>query len=163
MKRHNWRTAFLAQSKSDLQMLVHLLREKQSERCHRLHYFLMAAEKLAKGYLTNGQRQPQPTHEALVRFLRQAHLFKDLRRRCRMTSKRQFGQYLAGLLPIAHEAENLIPRADTQKPNPEYPWQTTNGAVHVPCEYPFSDWGWDKPRPKIIKLAEFLESCLGEV
>jgi len=162
MTRHNWRTAFLAQAKSDFNVLVRLFQGRESERCHRLHYFLMASEKLAKGYLTNGKERPQPTHEALVRFLRQAHLFRDLRKRCRMTSKRQFQHYLVGLLPIAQEAENLFPRANEPKPNPEYPWQGTEDSICVPCEYAFADWEWDKPRSKFIKIMEFLESCLAK-
>lgn len=160
---HNWRTAFHAQAKSDYKIFKHLMRQPGVELCHCLHYLQMATEKFSKGSLVKGNKQPPTIHNAFVQFLQTSRRNTELQRICRIKMKSQFIQYIDGLLDIACEIEKLAPKADSQNPNPEYPWclDTPTGSnvnqVNVPAEYTFPNLTLKSP--KMIKLTEFLESC----
>jgi len=117
----------------------------------------MAAEKLAKAFLTKGAAQPQTTHHVLVRFLRRAETVRELQRACRTQSVAQFRQYLKGLMSVAQEVEALVPQKNSVRPNPEYPW-VESGVIHAPCEYAFP--GWPGDAPKLIKIKSFIRVCL---
>lgn len=54
-------------------------------------------------------------------------------------------------------AQELAPEYGTERPNPEYPWETSVG-VAVPAEYPFRELD---PRfsHQTRKLLDFLRRC----
>jgi hypothetical protein len=152
----DWNHAFLKQAKSEVAILEILLERKDLERCHSLHYIQMVLEKLAKG-LRSSDEKPAASHQALLGFIRSAHMSTVLRRAFGFQSIRRFKVYLDSLLPIAYEIEKLAPKGNIDKPNPEYPWQTPQGQVIAPCEHIFA--GLAPDLPPVRKLMRFLWSC----
>jgi hypothetical protein len=119
----------------------------------------MAAEKVAKGFLTRGAIQPPTVHESVVEFLYHAHLINGLQRACQIKSARQFKEYVKGLVPLAREVEQLVPEKMSQRPNPEYPWESATG-IYAPCEHDFPEWHWERDKPRLIRMMEFINACL---
>ena len=152
-----WRSAFLAQARSD-HKVFQLLNERRVPLCQQLHYLQMTTEKLAKGFACSptGRTPPPRVHPGFVRFVREVRKMPWFRRACGM-NVRQLESYIDGLLPLAHQIEKLAPIGGGHRPNPEYPWEE-HGAVISPLNYDYRFLGWGQPR--MAKMLHFIAKCL---
>ena len=163
---NNWRTALFEQALSDYRMMIRLIHTDSVEDCHRLHYLLMASEKIAKAFTSNGANPPELKHEALTKFLQMAHHIGALQQACDMTDTHKFIIYLRSLQSIAQRLEKLAPQGKEQLPNPEYPWEEREigrqGDIHVhirvPARHDFS-LEWQNNAASIGKFMQFLDVC----
>ena len=151
----DWRSALLVQARSDFEML-YFLRFHNAPFCHQLHFLQMATEKLGKGFATApGGPQPLKVHRAFVGFLRSVKGSVQLRQACHCGSG-QIDAYIAALLPLAKQIEDLAPSNAGTGPNPEYPWQERTGVI-APAEYLFASLEFDVRG--MINMLKFLERC----
>ena len=80
---------------------------------------------------------------------------KALQSICGYKRETQFAAYIASLLPLAAEIENLSPEG-FDHPNPEYPWEA-GGMIFVPVEFDFA--ALDFAGQSMKKMLEFIENC----
>ena len=150
-----WRTAFLAQARSEYALFQQLRNDKSVAPCHKLHLLQMATEKLAKAFGTPPGQRPPRTHKAFVNFVQTAAANPRVRRASHFAQRGQFAAYANSLLPLAQSIEDLSPEGDDH-PNPEYPWEQ-NGQVVSPLEH---DWrGLSLQSVPMLKLLQFLDDC----
>lgn len=157
-----WRTAFIAQGKSDFVLFQELRVLPSVKPCHYLHYLQMAVEKIAKGLNCRDEStRPPETHRILVRWMKQLMTSKphsDWLAVCRCKSDIQFKAYLKGLVDFADCIEALSPAVAKQRPNAEYPWyDEKDDRVYFPAEYPYHEIVRNE---KFYKLILFIEASL---
>src|SRR2546428_5806906 len=106
----SWREAFLLQARSDYALFVRLGRMDVAA-CHRVHYFQMVCEKLAKAWLIpKGSRNPpKAVHKAFVSLLRQLKQQTHVMKRLGFRERESFGRYVDSLLSLSAEVESLAP------------------------------------------------------
>ena len=151
----DWRDALLVQARSNFEMLS-FLRLHNAPFCHQLHFLQMATEKLGKGFATApGGGQPVKVHRAFVGFIRSVKSSVQLRQACHC-GPGQIDAYIAALLPLARQIEDLAPSNANDGPNPEYPWQGSREIV-APAEYLFTSLEFDVRG--MINMLKFLERC----
>lgn len=137
-KDKDWAKAYAKQALSDLEAREILVRER-AEKCHRLHFLQMAAEKACKAYLTmaNGHENVRKTHAYVERNLPIiARQFYAMINDNNTISRWEVSE----IKRIAHEIEVLAPACDdgdVREDNTEYPWQDGKGEVQTPCKYNF--------------------------
>jgi hypothetical protein len=157
----SWRGAFLRQARSD-DNVRRLLNDPQVEYSHRLHYFQMVAEKLAKGFLAapDDVEPPKASHNAFVRLLQTVKGRPDIRQQLGYADAAVFRAFIDSLLELADRIERLAPSAaGFTQPNPEYPWRDINqNLIHVPAEFDFELF--DARNPKMIKMERLLQALL---
>ena len=118
-----------------------LLSELSVDRCHRLHFLQMAAEKTCKAHLSaeNGNRDVKRTH---------AYVRQVLPVIARVFYSRAIGGssipiwQLQEIRRLASEVEILAPASNSgevRNDNSEYPWLDAQGVVQIPCEYKFAN------------------------
>ena len=159
-----WRTAFIAQGESDLE-IFYKLHSTPVEPCHYLHYLQMASEKIAKGLSCKDElTQPPETHHILVKWMRQLMTNKphsDWFVVCRCKSFEQFKTYLQGLIGFASSIEAMAPdvaKKRGQGPNAEYPWvDAKTSEVRFPAEYQYSEI---IKNIKFFKLIKFIQAAI---
>ncbi len=137
-KDEDWARAYAKQAPSDLNVRE-ILARGNVERCHRLHFLQMAAEKTCKAYLTiaNGHENVRKTHAYVARNLPMiARQFYSL-----LNDKNDISRWeISEIKRLAREIEVLAPACDygdVREDNSEYPWQDGKGKVQTPCEYRF--------------------------
>src|SRR5207244_3612929 len=81
------------------------------EQCHRLHFFQMVTEKLAKALMTSPSAidPPKNIHAALVRMLQVIKRRPEIRSQLGFTSIFAFNSYIDSLLDIANRVQALAP------------------------------------------------------
>ncbi len=134
----SWARGYAIQALSDLKARE-ILVCGNAEKCHRLHFLQMAAEKTCKAYLTmaNGHENVRKTHAYIARNLpviaRQFYaMVKDNNEIARWE--------ILEIRRLAHEIEVLAPACDhddVREDNSEYPWLDGKGEIQTPCEYSF--------------------------
>lgn len=139
MAPHNWSRAYARQALSDLQARD-VLANSQVDRCHRLHFLQMAAEKTCKAHLSfeDGNRDVKRSHAYVRQVLP-------------IIARNSYSEFHGGAaLPawqlsdirrLASEIEVLAPACDAgdvRYDNSEYPWLDARGLVQIPCDYKFS-------------------------
>lgn len=132
-----WAKSFAKQALSDLRARE-ILADKGVEKCHRLHFLQMAAEKTCKAHLVTASG-----HENV----RRSHAYVEgtlpiIARHFYSISKGNQAKpwELAEIKKLAHEIELLAPacdEGDTRRDNTEYPWESANGEIRTPCDYNF--------------------------
>jgi len=134
----NWAKAFAKQSLSDLNVREALVTARV-EKCHRLHYLQMAAEKVCKAFLSTskGQGQVGRTHSVVERNLPiLARQFYAV-----INSNNDMARWeLSEVRKLAREIELLAPAirdGGSREDNTEYPWLDSGGAIRIPCEHTF--------------------------
>jgi hypothetical protein len=157
----NWREGSLAQARSDHEMFL-CLNRMPVEQCHRLHYFQMATEKLAKAVLCgrHARRPPPTSHTALVRMLQVIKTRPEIRRGLGFEDPVVFNRYVQSLLELARQIESLAPAlAGTRQPNTEYPWEdVASQTVVAPALFAFTDL--HPGRPRMAKLESLIRRLL---
>ncbi|ETR67849.1 MAG: hypothetical protein OMM_04915 [Candidatus Magnetoglobus multicellularis str. Araruama] len=139
-KDKDWARGYAKQALSDLDAREILVRGN-AEKCHRLHFHQMAAEKMCKAYLTvaNGHENVKKIHAYVARNLpiiaRQFYSVKN--------DNNEISRWeISEIKRLSREIEILAPacdHGDLRKDNSEYPWQDGNGKIQTPCEYKFSN------------------------
>jgi len=154
-----WVRGYAKQALSDLaarEILVH----SKADRCHRLHFLQMAAEKTCKAHLTaaNGHDNLRKSHAYVAKVL------PNLARAFFRPSGggEQIAQWeLAKIAKLALEIEVLAPACDdggSRLDNTEYPWQDAQGRIHVPCEHSFA--GIDDSEKNLVRLIKLMRMAL---
>lgn len=151
----SWRKAFFRQALSDYEVFERIRRDEHIPLCHKLHYLQMTTEKLAKGFLTDplSNTPPPKVHDAFTEFVRRT---AGSHPKLYLNFKGHRKSYIASLLPLAMEIENLAPTKDKPGPNPEYPWESNQGVV-CPAEYDFPTIRLETPN--MVKMLGFLRVC----
>lgn len=136
--KQHWARAYALQALSDLRARDALARAGL-EKCHRLHFLQMAAEKACKAYLTikNGHESVRKTHGYVKRVLPiLARAFYSSEHSDNDVPKWQMEQ----IRRFAREIELIAPACDdgdVREDNSEYPWLDGLGDVQTPCLYSF--------------------------
>ena len=153
-----WARSYATQAISDLdarESLVHA----NAEKCHRLHFLQMAAEKTCKACLTstNGHENVRKSHAYVARVLPiiARHFYAVI------NDDNRIKQWeLSEIRRLAREIELLAPACDDgdlRKDNSEYPWEDGRGEICTPCEYNFPNID-DGSRP-IIRMLRLIRTA----
>jgi hypothetical protein len=132
-----WASAFAVQALSDLDARE-ILWEGGAEKCHRLHFLQMSAEKVCKAHLMreNGYDAVRKIHSYVESVLPViARHFSSLAQDSnykpwQLRAIAKFARDIELLAPSCHEGE-------TRPDNSEYPWLDGTDRVQTPCRYPF--------------------------
>lgn len=148
----NWVKAFARQALSDL-IARNALVLAGVDKCHRLHFLQMAAEKICKAYLVsgNGHDHVRKTH---------AYIQRNLPLIARNFFRPEWE--VQKIKSLAREIELLVPACDdagARPDNSEYPWEDGDGAILVPCEYSFPNL--DDNDRSIIGLIRLIRDAAG--
>jgi hypothetical protein len=127
---------YLVQARSDWQVYRLL---KSQPNCHRLHYFQMCTEKLAKAYFWKSPGAGNLGHAAFVKFVRAMATRPKVASKLGFDNTVSFGEWIKDVSDLAYELERLAPALAGDGPNPEYPWPRHNPA-HAPVEHDFQAW-----------------------
>jgi len=161
----NWAKAFAKQALSDLntrEVLVGASAEMDGgqvhvEKCHRLHFLQMAAEKTCKAHLTlqNGHENVRDIHCVIKKNLPAIarHFYAVL------GIDRRIAQGEIGVVKrLAAEIEVLAPACEhggARPDNTEYPWEDSTGRVYTPSDYTFpniDDGPESRTIPRLVRL-----------
>ena len=153
-----WARSYAIQALSDLrarEALVHA----NVEKCHRLHFLQMAAEKTCKAYLTsaNGHDKVRKSHAyvACILPIIARHFYAVI------NDDNRIKQWeLSEIRRVAREIELLAPACDDgdlRRDNSEYPWEDARGAICTPCEYNFPNID-DGSRP-IVRMIRLIRTA----
>jgi hypothetical protein len=138
-----WREAFLAQARSDFEVMEKLKSLGMAD-CHWLHYLQMCTEKLAKAMMTPAASidPPTATHVTFVKALRVLKKHAVLRRSLGYADRAAFQRFIESLLDTARKIEALAPAiAGFSMPNPEYPWKDPGtGDLIYPAAFVFAEF-----------------------
>jgi hypothetical protein len=157
-----WARAYALQALSDLRAREALV-QANADKCHRLHFLQMAAERTCKAFLTaaSGHQHVRKTHAYIAGTLPIiARQFYGI-----LNDKNSIRAWeIAEITRLSREIQLSAPACDDgerREDNSEYPWQDAQGNVRVPCEYGFP--GIDDGNRSIIRLIRLIrtaaESC----
>ena len=154
----NWARSYARQALSDLRAREALARAN-AEKCHRLHFLQMAAEKACKAHLTlaNGHDRVRKSHAYVARILPiiARHFYAVIHDNNVLTRWE-----ISEIRRLAHEIEVLAPACDDndlRKDNSEYPWEDGKGDICVPCEYSFPKI--DDGSRTIVRLIQLIRTA----
>ena len=134
----DWARSYSKQALSDLDTRE-IIVSGNAEKCHRLHFLQMAAEKTCKAHLiiANGHENIRKSHAYIARNLpiiaRQIYSL--------LNDKNDISHWeISEIKRLACEIEVLSPacdHGDVREDNSEYPWLDGKGKIQTPCEYNF--------------------------
>lgn len=133
----DWARAYAKQALSDLRTRE-LLVNSGTEKCHRLHFLQMAAEKICKAYLVsrNGHQNVRKSHAYVS-----SNLPIIARNFYTSINNTEIARWeMSEIQRLSREIELLAPACDDgnlRQDNSEYPWEDGQGNIRVPCEYNF--------------------------
>jgi hypothetical protein len=140
-----WARGYARQALSDLRAREALVNAKDSkiEKCHRLHFLQMAAEKVCKAYLLAAAREQDS-----VSNIRRSHAYiagplPQIARQFygKLNDNNAISRWeISEIRRLSREIQTLAPacrEGDIREDNSEYPWEGTKGNICVPCEYDF--------------------------
>jgi hypothetical protein len=150
----DWARGYAKQALSDLRAREALVRAG-TDKCHRLHFLQMAAEKACKAYLAteNGHANVRKSHAYVKRHLptMARHFYKAI-------SNNKISQWeISEIRRLAKEIELLAPACDdgdVRRDNAEYPWEDSKGRIQIPCEYEFP--GIDDGDRRLVRLVKLI-------
>jgi hypothetical protein len=151
-----WARGYARQALSDLCAREALV---NSEKCHRLHFLQMAAEKLCKAHLTaaNGHDHVRKSHAYIAHRLPQ--IARDFYGKLNDNNEIRPWE-LSEIRRLAREIEVLAPachEGHLREDNCEYPWEGAKGDVCIPCEYNFPNL--DDGSKAIIRLINLIRAA----
>jgi hypothetical protein len=136
--KEEWARAYALQALSDLRARD-ALAVAGVEKCHRLHFLQMAAEKVCKAHLAmgSGHENIRKTHAYV------ASVLPTIARRfyATISDENQMPNWqMDRIKRMAREIEVIAPACDAgdvREDNSEYPWLDGSGDVQIPCDYSF--------------------------
>lgn len=137
--RKEWSVAYAKQAVADLASFDRMKEIGGFVECHKLQLLQMGCEKLVKAHLCKAGSDPedlQGSHAYTSSNL--PIIFRMLLSRFPVSNPSWVTQYTNQL---AGEIEVLSPQVDRSKSRPdncEYPWEDSNGTLHIPIEWSFS-------------------------
>lgn len=155
----DWARSYARQALSDLRAREALVIAKV-EKCHRLHFLQMAAEKACKAHLTikNGHDKVRKSHAYVKRNLPiiAMHFYAVIN-----PNRKQALRQLQEIKHLAGEIEVLAPACDgdDRRDNSEYPWEDGNGNICTRCDYSFPNI--DDGSRAIIPLIKLIREACG--
>ena len=155
----NWKIAFLRQADSDFEMFKKL-RESKYPKCHWLHYFQMATEKLAKATQCKANsKRPPKIHTGFHRYMKNAKTHPRYRKALKLVQM-DYKFRLLDLYGLVKAIEKLAPAlAEGYDPNPEYPFESGKDVI-APVDYDFPEITVneaDKFKSLIWLIGEFID------
>ena len=134
----SWARSYARQALSDLGAREMLVKAK-AEKCHRLHFLQMAAEKACKAYqvVNGGVEQAIMSRAVVLKVL--PTLARDFISR-ETPSRVVPGGLMTEIRKLALEIEVLAPACvggGARQDKTEYPWLDTQGQVCTPREFSF--------------------------
>ena len=154
----NWARAYARQALSDLRAREVLVLAG-AEKCHRLHFLQMAAEKACKARLakTIGHDNVRKRHDYVAKHL--PIIARDFY--AKMNDNNQISRWeISEIRRLAREIEILAPACnggECRKDNSEYPWEDGKGEILVPCEYGFSNI--DDGNRSVVRLIKLIRTA----
>jgi hypothetical protein len=159
-KDRQWAVAYAKQALSDLNARD-ILALEGAEKCQRLHFLQMAAEKVCKAHLVNanGHDNVRKTH---------AYVAKNLPIIARQfysanSDDNQIARWaVKEVKHLAREIEFLAPASDDsglRPDNSEYPWDDAKGKVQVPCEFTFPNIDDSAKNLSIVRLIKLMRAA----
>jgi hypothetical protein len=153
-ERHEWARSYALQALFDLRAREVLARAG-TEKCHRLHFLQMAAEKICKAHLTaaNGHENVHRTHAYVENVLP-------------VIARNFYGNQdiptwqMREIRRIAREIEVIAPACDagnTREDNSEYPWVDGQGAIQTPCRHNFPNI--DDSNKMLVSVIKLMRSA----
>ncbi len=155
---NDWARGYAKQALSDLRV-YELLLSKSADKCHRLHFLQMTAEKTRKAYLaTKSGMNVKRTHACVERHLPIiARNFYTV-----INDNNQLPNWEKSVISrLSREIELLAPACDdnnSRRDNSEYPWEDAQGNVCIPCAYNFPNLN-DESRV-IVRLIRLIRKAL---
>lgn len=155
-KDRDWSKGYAKQALSDLD--VREIIAERAEKCHRLNFLQMAAEKVCKAHLVakNGHETPRKSHAVVAK-----NLPIIARQFYSATKSNGIAQWeLDQIKRLAGEIEKLAPACDddgTRRDNAEYPWEDAKSQIRVPCEFKFPNL--DDGERIIVRLVRLLRTA----
>lgn len=155
---YEWARGYARQALSDLRARETLV-NANAEKCHRLHFLQMAAEKTCKAYLTaaSGHVHVRKSHAYIAGTLP-------------IIARQFYGTLnennpiktweISEITRLAREIQVLAPacdEGDLREDNSEYPWEDAKGNVSIPCEYTFPNI--DDGNRAIIRLIRLIRTA----
>lgn len=130
-----WAQGYAKQALSDLKVRELLATDRGVEKCHRLHFLQMAAEKTCKAHLAsaNGHQSVKKSHAYVEGTLPviARHFYAVANDDNVITSWE-----LKAIKKLAREIELLSPTCtdgDVRLDNTEYPWEDAQNKIQTPC------------------------------
>lgn len=157
--QHDWARAYAKQALSDLAVRDLLANSPHVEKCHRLHFLQMSAEKICKAYLVATGNEVRKSHAYVQRVL--PIIAREFYSKNGEGNVRQWR--IAKIKALAKEIEVLAPACDAgdvREDNSEYPWADGHGKIKVPCEYNFPNL--DDSERFVVELVRLIRAA-GEV
>jgi hypothetical protein len=96
----------IVQARSDWKIYKLL---KAESICHRLHYFQMCTEKLAKAFFWKNSGAGNLGHAAFVKFVRAMKTKSKVARKLGFDNTITFGEWIKDISNLAYELERLAP------------------------------------------------------
>jgi hypothetical protein len=154
----DWARGYARQALSDLRARDALV-DVNADKCHRLHFLQMAAEKACKAHLIaeNGHENVRKTHACVAKILPiiARQFYANINDNDRITQWE-----ISEVKRLAREIEVLAPachEGDVRNDNSEYPWEAANGTVRIPCEYNFPNI--DDGSRTIVRLIRLIRTA----
>lgn len=136
----DWAKGYAKQALSDLRAREALVRAN-AEKCHRLHFLQMAAEKACKAHSAsaNVHYTVRKSHACVEKGLPTIarHFYAAVNDNNRIARWE-----ISEIRRLAREIELLAPACDdgdSRNDDSEYPWEDAKGEIRIPCEYNFPD------------------------
>ncbi len=153
-----WARSYARQALSDLRARDALV-TGEADKCHRLHFLQMAAEKACKAYLVtaNGHENVRKAHAYVAKILPViARHFYSM-----SNDDNQIKRWeIERIRGLAREIELLAPACDdgdARRDNSEYPWEGARGEVYTPCDYNFPNI--DDGSRSIVRLIKLIRTA----
>jgi hypothetical protein len=133
-----WARAFAEQALSDLQARA-ILAGSDADKCHRLHFLQMAAEKICKAHLidANGYDAMKHVHCVVAKHLpiiiRQL-LIQQSQKDSAIQQRVKFAKHLGAEIDILSPS---CKAAGAREENSEYPWSWADFSIGIPCKFSF--------------------------
>jgi len=156
----SWAKSYAKQALSDLRAW-NILVVAPAEKCHRLHFLQMAAEKTCKAHLTlvHGHDKVKKSHAVVKDNLPLiARYFY-----ARISHDNKIAAWeINAIKHFAGEIELLAPACDhegAREDNTEYPWEDDNGKVYTPCDYTFPNIDDGPENTIIVRLVKLIRTA----
>jgi hypothetical protein len=146
----DWTRGYARQALSDLRAREALV-QSNAEKCHRLHYLQMAAEKACKAHLiaASGHESVKKSHAYIEKTLPllARHFYSEVAE-WEIKQIKWFAREIQLLAPACGEGEY-------REDNSEYPWEDAKGEICIPCEYKFPHL--DDGNRAIVRLIRLIQ------
>lgn len=157
-----WARGYALQALSDLRARE-ALADANVEKCHRLHFLQMAAEKVCKAHLMAAADGIDRVGEIRKRHAHIAHPLPQIARHFygKLNDNNEISPWeYSEIKRLAREIQMLAPACkgeDVREDNSEYPWEDGRGNICIPCEYSFPNL--DDGNRTIIRLINLIRAA----